>query len=87
MFICNVSEQYGTVPMPMEDLYQFGIHPVVCCPGGFGGSKKPIFFPSDPQHEDYEVPSYEDYEGGDYNYNYQQPVQQQQAPKVRLQSH
>ena len=60
-----VSGEYRTVPKPEEDqFYYFGVHPVVCCPGGYP-TKKPIFFPTDPQHEDYVVPSYDyDYEGG-----------------------
>ena len=70
------SELFRTIPKPLyhfEAQNNFGVHPVVCCPGGYA-AKKPIFFPSD-YVDDYEGVDY------DYNYDYQQPVQQE--PKVR----
>jgi len=95
---CATLGEYRTVPKPEEDqFYYFGVHPVVCCPGGYP-TKKPIFFPTDPQHEDYVVPSYDyDYEGGadyggegaDYgqyayaaSYDAGPPIAQPEVPKI-----
>merc|ERR1712198_782887 len=67
---CETLERFPFVPKPESDIYyQFGIHPVVCCPEKLD-QKEIICFESDPYCPNYKPPVYDYPEDPDYEYDY-----------------
>ena len=69
------------MPKPESDIYyQFGIHPVVCCPEKLD-LKEIICFESDPFCPNYKPPVYDYSEDPEYEYDYFIPAPKE-SPKV-----